>query len=125
MSTKIKSYLISFSIVSVIILLIGIVFFYFFSQFYFTIFPWVFLFMAILHAILHISLLKKINSSPQKFVNSFLLMTTLKLFIILIALTLILFLLRNSALQIGVTVIVLFFTYLILEVNILMKNFKK
>ncbi len=125
MPAKIKSYLISFSIVSITTLLLGIIFFYFFNQFYFTVFPWVFLFMAILHATLHISLLKKNDLPPQKFVNFFLLITTIKFFTILIALTILLFFLKNSVLQIGITVLILFFIYLILEVSILMKNFKK
>ncbi len=125
MTVKIKSYLISFSIVSVIILSVSIGFFYFFNQFYFSLFPWVFLFMVILHAILHILLIKKIDSSPQKFVNGFMLITTLKIFIILISLAALLYSLKSNALQIGITVIILFFVYLIFEVSILMKNFKK
>ncbi|RKX17760.1 MAG: hypothetical protein DRP35_10360, partial [Candidatus Zixiibacteriota bacterium] len=113
------------SIVSITILLFAIGFFYFFSQFYFPAFPWVFLFMAILHAFLHVLLLKKIDTSPQKFINAFMLITTLKIFIILISLAALLFFLKNNALQIGITALILFFTYLILEVNILMKNFRK
>ena len=125
MTAKIKSYLISFSIVSAITLLASIIFFYFFSQFYFSLFPWVFLFMAALHGFLHVLLLKKIDAAPQKFINSFMLITTLKIFILLISLTALLFFLKNNTLQIGITVLILFFIYLIFEVNILMKNFRK
>ena len=125
MTAKIKSYLISFSIVSAITLLASIIFFFFFSQFYFSLFSWVFLFMAALLGFLHVLLLKKIDAAPQKFINSFMLITTLKIFILLISLTALLFSFRNNALQIGITTIILFFIYLIFEVNILMKNFRK
>lgn len=125
MSAKIKSYLISFSIVSIATLLSAIAFFYFLPQFYFPAFPWVFIFLAALHAILHSLLLKKINLPPQKFVNFFLLITTIKIFTLLLGLAITLFFLKNNALQIGVTVLILFFIYLILEVHILIKNFKK
>ena len=125
MPAKIKSYLISFSIVSIATLLSAIVFFYFLPTFYFSVFPWVFIFLAALHAILHSLLLQKINLPPQKFVNFFLLITTIKFFTLLLGLAITLFFLKNNALQIGITVLILFFIYLILEVRILMKNFKK
>lgn len=125
MHARIKSYLISFSIVSITTLLSAIAFFYFLPQFYFPAFPWVFIFIIILHAILHSTLLQKINLPPQRFVNLFLLITTIKIFTLLVGLAITLFFLKNSALQIGVTVLILFFIYLILEVRILIKNFKK
>ncbi len=125
MPAKIKSYLISVSIVSIATLLFAITFFYFLPQFYFPAFTWVYIFIAVLHALLHSLLLKKINLPPQKFVNFFLLITTIKFFILLLGLVITLFFLKNSVFQIGITVLILFIIYLILEVRILIKNFKK
>ena len=126
MLQKIKSYLISFSIISIISLISGIIFFFFLPQFYFPAFPYVFLFTAISHAIFHIWLIKRMYKSPQKFVNSFLLTTTLKLFLILIGLTIILLLSnKNDVFPVTITLLLLFLIYLIFEVNILINFFKK
>lgn len=125
MSFRIKSYLISFSATSAIILLISILFFYFFKQYYYNLFPVVFIIMAILHATLHIILLKNTDIRPQKFINLFLLLTTIKFFFIIITLTIFLYFLNTIALQIGITFLALFLIFLVLEVSVLLKIFKK
>ncbi len=125
MSSRIKSYLFAFSATSTAMLFIAIVFFHLNRQQYFDLFPVVFIIMATIHAILHIILIKNSELPPKKFINLFLLLTTIKFFIIIISLTALLFFLKSIALQIGITFLTMFICYLILEVSILMKIFKK
>ena len=125
MQSQIRSYLIIFFIVSAILLFLSVLFFYYFKQYYFPLFPWIFLFVAILHAFIHISFLRKNNLPPKRFINHFMLATTIKLFALLIPLAIVLFVLKNNVISVGVTVLILFFVYLALEVYTLMKIFKK
>jgi heme A synthase len=120
MNRYLKQYFISLGSFSVFVVLLTVVFFYFFPQWYLPSTPFALLFFVVLHAFLNGWTIQVAQKKTTRFSHQFMLMTTIKFLVLLMTLTIWLFLISQK-LIFGINFLGFFFLFLIFETVILYK----
>jgi len=118
-SLRITALAIFLAIVSVLI------FKYLLTEYYFSAFPALFIFVYLTTLIIHIIIVQANKKRQQVFTNRFMVATTLKLFLYVIVLATFLFLQKETAVPFSISFIALYFVFTTFEVIEVLKFIKK
>lgn len=116
MSKELTSFMFKTAILSIGLLIVYGIFNYFNNSFYISIFPYMLLYFIALSIFTYNMMMKAKAKGHSKFINKFILATTLRLFLNLIIIVVYLFLYRKQAVSFVITFLVLYFCYTIFEV---------
>ena len=111
-----KKFIIKEFIISLVILISGFIFFKKYDEYYLTIFPFLLLLFFTLTLIVHYVLIKASFGNPRKFPRTFLLISGLKLFILLIVLLIFLFKYKSSMVEFAAVFIIFYLVFQVFEV---------
>lgn len=95
------------------------------QEYYLQIYPLLLFYFVILTYIIHIVLLKASEMRPQKFVNKYLLLTTVKLLINIVIITVYLFLNREKAVPFLIVFLIHYLVYTFFEVAFFSEYLRK